>query len=87
MKYGYVVATRGKSYALFYTYTGREFDVVMGKISGKEIEAKWFNPENGGVTSIGRFENSATRHFDPPGQERPGNDWVLILEGILNQDH
>lgn len=81
-KYDYVVATRGESYAFMYTYTGRAFDVAMGKISGDTVEAHWFNPRNGAVTSIGRFENAATRHFDPPGQARPGNDWVLILDGV-----
>lgn len=78
-KYDYVIATRGQTYALFYTYTGRSFDVNMGKISGKEVQANWFNPRNGEKTFIGRFENSAILHFDPPGNEQPGNDWVLML--------
>ena len=79
-KYDYVIATRGQTYALIYTYTGRAFDVVMGKISGSEVKASWFNPNNGETTFIGHFENSATLHFDPPGDEKPGNDWVLILD-------
>jgi hypothetical protein len=80
-KYEYVVATRGNSYALFYTYTGRAFEVVMGKISGKRIKAQWFNPRDGEITFLSWFDNLATRHFDPPGKQRPGNDWVLILDG------
>ena len=79
-KYDYVIAARGLTFALFYTFTGRSFDVVMGKISGKEVNANWFNPRNGETIFIGRFENLAARHFDPPGKEQPGNDWVLILD-------
>jgi hypothetical protein len=80
-KYKYVIATRGKKYAMFYTYTGRSFDVFMGKIIGKKVKANWFNPRNGETIFIGWFENLATRQFDPPGKEYPGNDWILILEG------
>ena len=28
----------------------------------------------------GEFENRDRRTFDPPGEEQPGNDWVLMLE-------
>ena len=80
-KYEYVISTRGKKYAMFYTYTGRSFEVSMGKIIGKKVKANWFNPRNGETIFIGWFENSAIKQFDPPGKEYPGNDWVLILEG------
>jgi hypothetical protein len=80
-KYERVAATRGKRYALLYTYTGRAFDVVMGRIAGDQVRAQWFSPRNGETTFIGRFDNTATRRFDPPGRERPGNDWVLVLDG------
>lgn len=79
-KYEYVIATRGDNYAIFYTYTGRSFDVVTGKLPGKQVKASWFNPRNGDKTFIGDFTNSGTLHFDPPGDEKPGNDWVLILD-------
>ncbi len=79
-KYAYVIATRGNNYAMFYTYTGRSFDVVTGKLSGIQVRASWFNPRNGDTTLIGDFKNSGTLHFDPPGDESPGNDWVLILD-------
>ena len=79
-KYDYVIATRGNSYAFFYTYTGREFDVAMGKISGGRIRAWWYDPRNGDSRVIGIFENRGVRHFDPPGEQQPGNDWVLVLD-------
>lgn len=81
LKYDYLIATRGKKYAMFYTYTGRSFNIYMDKINSKKIKADWFNPRNGEYIFIGWFENSETRKFDPPGKKRPGNDWVLVLRG------
>jgi hypothetical protein len=81
-KYDYVIATCGKSYDFFYTYTGREFDVMMGKISGKQTKAWWYDPRTGDCSEIGILENSGIRHFDPPGEPQPGNDWVLVLDDV-----
>lgn len=79
-RYNYIAATRGKSYAFLYDYTGRPFEVNMGKIEGKAVAASWYNPRNGSRQSIGEFANSGVQQFDPPGQEKEGADWVLILE-------
>jgi hypothetical protein len=79
-KYDYVTATRGRSFAFIYTYTGREFDVSNGKITGEKIRAHWYNPRNGKAEFVGYFENKGVQHFDPPGRREEGNDWVLILD-------
>ena len=79
-RYDYVVATRGKSYLFAYTYTARPFQVRMGAISGKEVRAAWFDPQDGSVKPIGTFPNQGIRTFTPPGWNAPGNDWVLILD-------
>jgi hypothetical protein len=78
--YDYVIATRGTSYAFIYTYTGRAFDVALGKITGEKIKAWWYNPRDGSAKLLGHFENKGVRHFDPPGQKKDGNDWVLVLD-------
>lgn len=80
IRYNYLAATRGKDYAFIYTYNGREIKVNMGKIEGQKVKASWYNPRNGNTRSIGSYTNSGTRNFDPPGEERAGNDWVLILD-------
>ncbi|MCB9334184.1 MAG: glycoside hydrolase family 140 protein [Lewinellaceae bacterium] len=80
VRYDYQAATRGKDYALIYTYNGRDIAVSMGKIDGTKVKSSWFNPRNGERTSIGVFENTGTRNFDPPGVVEDGNDWVLVLE-------
>lgn len=79
-KYNYIAATRGKNYAFIYVYTGRKFEVNMGKISGQRVKASWYNPRDGSKKAIGSFLNRGIKKFDPPGEEKEGNDWVLILE-------
>jgi hypothetical protein len=80
MRYDFVAATRGRSYLFAYTYTGRPFTIRMGRISGSEVRAYWFDPRTGTSRRIGKMENSGTVHFQPPGNQRNGNDWVLILD-------
>ena len=81
-KYDYVIATRGNDYAMAYTYNGRHFDINMGKITGDEVKASWFNPRDGQSTAIDTYPNEGTVTFDPPGEKEDGNDWVLVLESV-----
>ena len=81
-KYAYIAATRGNDYAFIYDYSGKPFEVRMGKISGGNVKANWYSPKNGSKKSIGTFVNKGFRKFDPPGEQRDGNDWVLILETV-----
>ncbi len=80
VRYDRVLASRGRSYAFAYTYTGRPFTVKLGKISGRQIRAQWYSPRDGGFTPAGTFPNRGERRFDPPGETAPGNDWVLVLD-------
>jgi hypothetical protein len=79
-KYNYLAATRGADYAFIYNYTGRPFQVAMGKIGGSKVKASWYSPRDGSKKSIGSFTNKGRQKFDPPGETKEGNDWVLILE-------
>lgn len=81
-RYDYIVATRGKAYAYFYTFKGKNIAVNMGKIEGKKVKAGWYNPRNGETTEIGIFKNEGLQEFNPPGEVEDGNDWVLILDKI-----
>lgn len=81
VRYDRVVATRGQAYAMAYSYTGRPFRIRMGVIAGRQVDAAWFDPRTGRQTPIGRFANRGERLFTPPGTARPGNDWVLLLDG------
>jgi hypothetical protein len=79
-KYNRLIATRGKNYAFVYTYNGREMQIDAQKLAGDKIKASWYNPRNGQITAIGTFEKSKTLKFNPPGQKKDGNDWVLIID-------
>ena len=79
-RYERVIATRGKDYALFYVYNGREFKVATGKLKFNTSKASWFNPRTGEKTLITGHRNTTVNNYDPPGERENGNDWVLILE-------
>ncbi len=79
-KYAYKVATKGKGYAMIYTYIGGEIAVNMDHFSSSKIKASWFNPRNGEVKDIKEVSNSGVARFDAPGETEDGNDWVLILD-------
>ena len=81
-KYNYLAATRGNDYALVYDYCGKPFEVRMGKISGRTVKASWYSPRNGSKKAIGTFVNKGFRRFDPPGEQKDGNDWVLVLDSV-----
>lgn len=84
-RYSRVAATKGKGYAMFYVYNGREFEVELGKMNGRTVKATWFDPKDGSTKAGGAFRKSGVRKFDPPGEEKEGNDWVLILEGSFKK--
>jgi len=79
-KYDRVIATKGKSYAMFYIYNGRGFTVNMNLLNFKNAKASWFNPKHGETVFIRECGNINTLMFNPPGEKGNGNDWVLILE-------
>ncbi|TXK23454.1 DUF4038 domain-containing protein [Pontibacter qinzhouensis] len=80
-KYDYQIATRGKDYAFIYTYNGKNISVNMGKIEGDNVKASWFNPKKGTFTELEEtFPNKGVVEFNPPGEPRDGNDWVLVLD-------
>lgn len=81
-KYNHLVATRGKNYALIYDYTGRTFSVNMDKFTRSKVKTSWYNPRDGITTLIGICMNKGVQSFDPPGEGKEGNDWVLVLEKL-----
>ncbi len=80
-RYERVTATRGASYLFAYTYNGHPFQIRMGAISGKQVQAFWYDPRNGQATSIGNLTNQGVRTFTPP----EATDWVLVLDDAAKQ--
>jgi hypothetical protein len=79
-RYNYLAATRGKDYAFIYTYTGRNIKVAMDRIGAAQVKASWYNPRNGDITPLGSYAGKGVVQFNPPGEPRNGNDWVLVLD-------
>jgi hypothetical protein len=82
VKYDHIAACRGDDFAFMYTFNGREMEVAMGKISGEEVDASWYDPRTGTSSVIGSFDNTGILRFDPPGEKEEGNDWVLVLRSL-----
>ena len=74
-----IQATRGKDYIFVYSTQGKPVAVNMGKISGKEVTAFWYNPKNGESKDHDRFQNTGQQTFSPP-TTGYGNDWVLVID-------
>ena len=65
-----------------YTYNGRNIELNLNKIEGKKFKASWYNPRDGKYAEAGIIKNSNDLSFDPPGDQKEGNDWVLVLDKI-----
>jgi hypothetical protein len=89
-----VTASRGDTgLALLYSPNGRTIEVVMDAFSRAPVHGFWFNPRTGGwhdgrsesaemrpfATDIAAGPGAGVRSFDPPGIERDGSDWLLVL--------
>lgn len=81
-KYHYLVATKGRNYALIYTYMGDTISVNLDHLEANAVKASWFCPRTGAVTQIDTFTCDGVMKFDAPGPIQEGNDWVLVLDYI-----
>jgi hypothetical protein len=81
-RHDYVIATRGADYLFAYSYTGKPFQIRMGAIGGRRVQAWWYSPRDGSARPIGTFANQGVRGFTPPGQPGEGNDWVLAIDNL-----
>jgi hypothetical protein len=81
-KYDYLAATKGKGYALIYSYNGRAMKINLGMLDGPDLKASWFNPRSGEYSEAGIYKNEGIKEFDPPGIKEDGNDWVLVLDSM-----
>lgn len=75
----HVQATRSDDgvYAFIYIPSGKPVTVDLGRLSGKTILARWFDPRTGAVLPIGEFPQGNPAEFTPPVD---GPDWVLMLD-------
>jgi hypothetical protein len=82
-RYDYVAITRGRSYLFAYVYSGRQFELRLGMLTGKTIRATWYGPRDGRTLPAGVFPNRGVRKFTPPEGLGIHKDWVLVLDDNL----
>lgn len=76
-----ITATRDRqgSYAMVYSESGKPFAVDLLKLSGKNIDAWWYDVRSGKSYKTGNYAQSDKQWFYPP-TTGIGNDWVLVLD-------
>ena len=79
-RYNHLVALRGDSAILIYTYNGRPIQLKSIPIKSNHLIFRWFNPRDGKFWEGGKIEKTKLKELDPPGKMEDGNDWVLVLE-------
>jgi len=76
------------TFLMAYTPFGSNFSLSLTLIKGDSIKAWWFNPRNSTSIFINQMDKNSDMEFDPPFDEKLGNDWVLIIDkansGYLN---
>lgn len=80
----YVTAARTADgrLAIAYLPTGQPIVVDMRRMSGRRVEAQWYDPTSGRYTTIpgSPFASHGRRRFAVPGTDHEGDsDWVLVL--------
>lgn len=68
------------SFLMVYAPFGSTFKISTEKLKAIRVKAWWFDTSTGEAISVGELvvENEMT--FDPPSDEKRGNDWVLVLD-------
>jgi hypothetical protein len=72
------VASDG-SFLLAYTPYGSSFTLDLKELNGEQITISWFNPSIGETILSGSKKKPDRMDFDPPSDEKRGNDWVLVV--------
>lgn len=77
----HIRATRAAdgSYAFVYTAGGKPVTVNLSKLSGSQVEVRWYNPRAAKSVYLGVFAKSGNRTFTPP-TSGANNDWVLVVD-------
>ena len=83
-RYDRLIATRGHDYLLVYNYTARSMSIDLRRISGKQKDLWWMNPQDGTFTYIGRV-NDGIHTLQPDCPYAAGQDRVLIATDSRSQ--
>lgn len=79
-RYNHLVALKGKNCILVYTYNGRTISLKTDQLVGNKFKFGWYSPRDGKFIAAGTMKKGKIAEFDPPGKQKDGEDWVLILK-------
>lgn len=69
------------SFLFVYTPFGSDLTVDLSKMDASNLRCWWYNPRNHTSIHIKDMENPKNAQlFDPPADEKEGNDWVLVVD-------
>ena len=68
------------SFLMVYTPFGSTFKISTEKLNALKAKAWWYDTSIGKSIYIGELLVQDNMIFDPPADEKRGNDWVLVLD-------
>lgn len=71
---------RDGQFVVAYIPHGQDITIDLAPMKGQRIRAYWYNPRIGKHISLKEFTADTSHEFDPPGNPRRGNDWILLLD-------
>jgi len=76
-----IEATRDSngSYAMIYLPQNQPVNIDLNILSGKQIQAWWYDPRNGKAIDGGVLTKTTKQPFTPP---KDGKDWILVLDDV-----
>ncbi len=77
---GHLQACSGDDFWMVYIPTGKQVEVHLDRLDGKEVRCSWFSPRDGTSLDLGMYPTGSITSFDPPGEVQRGNDWVLVID-------
>ncbi|MDP3177253.1 MAG: DUF4038 domain-containing protein [Spirochaetaceae bacterium] len=79
-RYARRLAARAGGRGVAYLYSGGAVGIVREALGVGELKAWWFDPRSGALLAAAEAGPPAARIYVAPGPEKPGNDWVLVVE-------
>jgi hypothetical protein len=73
---------REAGFLFVYTPYGSSFTVKLDQLEATRVRLWWFNPRLGAAILVGDIDKPAEYRADPPADEAPGNDWVLVVDDL-----
>lgn len=73
---------RDGSFMIAYSPYGQPIRVDLSSLSADRFRGWWFDPRTGVPTHIGIIDGLSQIELDPPGENRRGNDWILVLDDL-----